>query len=337
MKTHFKSTEIAHVWANQSAPMGRSPGAMSFNGECLLSYSTVIARIINYKGKRAFVFDTYGFSVSTSKHQGRARCAVPSDAQKFFVNCGQRGQSLNFTPAELRDYYLAKFNRELPVEKLAHKNAANLSAKYSWLEKAIEVCKFFGLACVALENKAAKIKPQVELAWQQIAEREAKLKASRELREQTRKAKITASAIAAWNKIESGQLKISEVSSYKMKLALPDDLLAKFESAQVKFEAEKIQRWQAGESVHLDYSLPAMVRRESDELVTSKGARVPISEAEKAFRFASIRKAGWHKNGERLQVGNYELDAVNESGIVAGCHRISWDEINRFAKSENWI
>lgn len=70
---------------------------------------------------------------------------------------------------------------------------------------------------------------------------------------------------------------------------------------------------------------------------TSRGAKVPLAEAEKAFRFAvAMRARGWHRNGEQFKVGDYQLDAVNEQGVIAGCHRIAWDEIERFAKTQGW-
>jgi hypothetical protein len=80
-----------------------------------------------------------------------------------------------------------------------------------------------------------------------------------------------------------------------------------------------------------------MLRAEGLELVTTKGARVPLADAERTFRFASaLRSRGWHRNGENHTVGGYQLDAVNDAGIVAGCHRIAWPEIERFAKAMAW-
>ena len=71
--------------------------------------------------------------------------------------------------------------------------------------------------------------------------------------------------------------------------------------------------------------------------MTSHGARVPIEAAERTYKFAvAKRAAGWHRNGEQHEIGMYNLDAVNEQGIVAGCHRISWDEIERFAATQGW-
>lgn len=124
-------------------------------------------------------------------------------------------------------------------------------------------------------------------------------------------------------------------------------LAAERERKLAKQKAERLEReaaatvaqWLAGESVRVPWSLPKVyLRKENEELVTSKGARVPLPEAERAFRFATVqRKRGWHRNGDQFAVGNYHLDAVNEFGVIAGCHRIPWDEIERFATLQDWI
>jgi hypothetical protein len=83
--------------------------------------------------------------------------------------------------------------------------------------------------------------------------------------------------------------------------------------------------------------MPAMLRAINGDMETSKGARVPIGEAERAYKFAlRVRAAGWQRNGEQFKVGMYDLDRVNEQGVIAGCHRIAWDEILRFADSMGW-
>ena len=75
---------------------------------------------------------------------------------------------------------------------------------------------------------------------------------------------------------------------------------------------------------------PTVFRIEGEELVSSRGARVPIAEAKTALRFVlSRRVAGWHRNGSTCPVGHYQLDAINPEGVVAGCHRITWEEIER--------
>lgn len=82
---------------------------------------------------------------------------------------------------------------------------------------------------------------------------------------------------------------------------------------------------------------PVHLRLRGECVQTTKGASVPVAEAERCFRFAVARREkGWHRNGEQFAVGQFQLDAVNAEGIVAGCHRIGWAEIERFAAVMGW-
>jgi len=90
---------------------------------------------------------------------------------------------------------------------------------------------------------------------------------------------------------------------------------------QAKFEAdclEKIQQWLNGAAVSIPHQIQKVYLREAllvrdgenNETVmeTSRGARVPISEAQRAFRFCmAMRSRGWHRNGEQFKVGDYHL------------------------------
>lgn len=103
-----------------------------------------------------------------------------------------------------------------------------------------------------------------------------------------------------------------------------------------------IREWQDGHMVHIPGGIEKVFLRKdpinADTLETSKGARVPLSEAHLTLKFIlKMREKGWHRNGDSHKVGPYQLDAVNESGIVVGCHRILWEEIERFYKVQGWI
>lgn len=97
------------------------------------------------------------------------------------------------------------------------------------------------------------------------------------------------------------------------------------------------EAWKRGERTTEGYYFsanlfPVAFRIECGELVSSKGARVPLEAARIALRFVlKHRQSGWHRNGSACEVGMYQLDAVNAQGIVAGCHRITWDEVERIA------
>lgn len=154
---------------------------------------------------------------------------------------------------------------------------------------------------------------------------------------------------------------------FKTRFAMPenwDELQAKAKIGQAKERKAKAERlakqeaeaqetigkWLAGESVTIPHFIGKVYLRtkyagqdsqgigSSFVMETSKGARVPMSEAQKTFRFVTLMRArGWHRNGDQFKIGDYQLDAVNDQGVVAGCHRIAWDEIERFAKAQGWI
>ena len=102
--------------------------------------------------------------------------------------------------------------------------------------------------------------------------------------------------------------------------------------------AEKITKWIAGEQVYFPGGLAKIyLRRVGDEMQTSRDVHVPIAEARAAFIFArSKRETGWRRNGEKFAIGGYQLDSVTADGVVAGCHRIGWEEIERFATQQGW-
>jgi hypothetical protein len=134
---------------------------------------------------------------------------------------------------------------------------------------------------------------------------------------------------------------------------------AKIDAAKIKRQKreeaaaqESIQKWLAGESITIPYTISRVYLRakhsacesingnEPDAMVmqTSKGAVVPLADAERAFKFCmKMREKGWHRNGETFKVGHYQLDAVNSDGVIAGCHRITWQTIEEFAKQQGWI
>lgn len=71
------------------------------------------------------------------------------------------------------------------------------------------------------------------------------------------------------------------------------------------------------------------------ELITSWGARVPLADAIRVFRFAKLcRESGkaWHANGKRVYCGHYQIDKImTDGGFRAGCHLIHWQEIESAA------
>ena len=243
VKETFKSSEIAHVWANESAPYGRvSGGNMSFDGDRFNSYGTTIARIIHYKGKRAYVLDTATLSVTTSRHQNNVRRAISGAEKVFHVHCGRRGQSLEFTPQTLHDYYLAEFKDVGTPSKFAFKRAQAIDHRYHWLSVAREVCGYFGLNPNRIDKMLADFMPQVRTAQTLLGEREQKLEAAQAKRAVLRKQKDERHALSLFEQLKNGTLGNTYLPEGFVRIHLPSSLAVEFDRLIANRDREKDNR-----------------------------------------------------------------------------------------------
>lgn len=131
------------------------------------------------------------------------------------------------------------------------------------------------------------------------------------------------------------------------------------------FEREAFERWLAGENETLPrrfwtdpqgspYLRAVAVRRDEAGAIvggrveSSMGADVPLTRAVEVFRFLKLARQRaqregiglddtvliWRRNGERVPVGVFEVEAVYGDGsFKAGCHSISWRQVERLAKA----
>ena len=78
-----------------------------------------------------------------------------------------------------------------------------------------------------------------------------------------------------------------------------------------------------------------MLRIDGNEVLTSRGARFPVSHAKRALAFVrKIREScqAYVRNGRTVHLGHYSIDRIEPDGTVrAGCHVVSWQEIERLA------
>lgn len=100
--------------------------------------------------------------------------------------------------------------------------------------------------------------------------------------------------------------------------------------------ADKVERWLNGEQVWLPRSLDTIyLRVEGNEVVSSMGARFPVSHARRGLALVKAVKASgqeWVTNGHTLHLGPYKVDRIDSDGNVkAGCHFVQWAQIERIA------
>ncbi len=83
------------------------------------------------------------------------------------------------------------------------------------------------------------------------------------------------------------------------------------------------------------YDLPIRLRIKGEELQTSRGAILPLAHAVKAFRtIKRLHDKGqaYQRNGHTIHLGHFAIDAVDGQGnVTAGCHNVTWEEIERVA------
>jgi hypothetical protein len=100
-------------------------------------------------------------------------------------------------------------------------------------------------------------------------------------------------------------------------------------------QQELIVEWRAGQHSGCLYDVPAMLRIIGDDVQTSRGARFPIAHAKRGLAFVrKVRESGqaYVRNGHTIHLGPYAIDRIEPDGTVkAGCHVVSWEEIERIA------
>lgn len=297
----MKNSELAHLWAHQTRPNQRADASnLSFDGFVLKSYSTAIGELVQTKDGILAVLNATIYSVSTSRHQHYARQAV-SHLPSVEVYGVRQGES-----------------------EVVPKDAKGRADK-RWIREQIKTS--LSKAAERMEKAGRARNPDTSRYLESQADY---LVRNAETLAQRFKVRMP--------KVELGDLVARAEAIQKQEAARRKRLEAKL----LKENAKKIEAWRNGEpGACLPYNIgKVFLRRRNPGLPesmveTSKGAVIPWDDAVRLFRFAlARRKKGWRRNGETFAVGPYQLDAVNKSGIVAGCHRIGFDEMERLAKKE---
>jgi hypothetical protein len=294
MRTVHPTSEIPHLWIHQTQTEAKNPGHnLYFTGTTIYSYGShfPMADIVERKGKRAVMFTTRTYSVTTAKHLSQTKRAVPAGMQVFEVSdifarkVDEHKKNLEGYRRRINEFALKSLRARTTFNKeWKHKEALALAAEAS-LYAVFFNLRFKPPTVPALDSK---------LLWDMKAKEDAKRKAQ------------------------------NEAARERRRLADEENL------------KQFIERFRNGETVYGGgYGAPTMLRLEGEEVVTSRGARVPASHAKRAIKFVrTVMESGqeWQRNGHTFHIGPYSLDKVTATGTVhAGCHVIEWAEIERLA------
>ena len=134
------------------------------------------------------------------------------------------------------------------------------------------------------------------------------------------------------NKIDQNTIERFEINRRRQERRLT---LAK----QRKVEELKT-KWLRDETPHFPYGYSGgtLLRVHNNECIeTSLGIRLEFDEALRVYRIIKALRARqkWEDNAS-YPIAGYAVNRVTPEGVIAGCHRVSWAEIERIAEELKW-
>jgi hypothetical protein len=299
----FDTGEIPHLWAHRTQDEARNrQGNLYFTGDTIYSYGShfpVARHVTNEAGERAVLITTSTYSVTTSSHCSAVRSAIPSGIRVFHVPnvCHGRYGGSELT-ADDHASNLTDYAERIEKNVVTSARARSSYAK-AWNNQHAVHLRDQAFAYCAFFGLPVPNIPEVP--------------------------GLDSDALTAIRKREA-------------KRAAEKAEQTKRERAEALIrQQELITKWRAGQYSGCLYDVPAMLRIDGDEVVTSRGARFPITHAKRALAFVrKIRESGqaYVRNGHTIHLGPYALDRIEPDGTVkAGCHVVFWEEIERIASA----
>lgn len=297
----FKTGEVSHLWAHRTQEDARNgQDNLYFTGDTIYSYGghfPIARHAVNGAGERAILFTTATYSVTTSGHCSAVRSAIPSGTSVFHVRnvCRGTNQRGDLTADDHRSN-LADYASRIDKDIVTSARARSSYTKEWNHQHAVRLRDEAFAYCAFFDLPAPVIPavPQLDSeALTAIRKREAQR--AREKAEQTKRERADATTR----------------------------------------QQELITKWRAGLYSGSLYDVPVMLRIDGDEVETSRGARFPILHAKRGLRVVrKVRESGhaYIRNGHTVYLGPYAIDRIEPDGTVkAGCHVVSWEEIERIA------
>jgi hypothetical protein len=321
MKKVFRhSAEVAHIWAQQNQPEGRTPtGHCFFENKFIWSYGKhycLGAILTNKKGEKIALLNEDSSSPTTNGQRGDVRSAV-SHYRKLYTT-----HSILYLLFSYRYAPVADFKAALIRDVATYTTRALISAAKSasnrrkpsliesdingglWVfNQGVDLLAFYGLKP---DKKTVKLAALIQGNHAQVIAQNSAM-------------------VAREKKAREKAAKIEKAEKEKLALAM-------------------LNQWRNNE--FLDYKeqyafrcLPFTALRvmaDGENVETSKGAYFPVSHALKAFphiRECKEQSQGVKANNHAMKLGSYHIDEVFANGDVkAGCHFVTWAEIELIAR-----
>lgn len=296
----MNNAELLHRWANQVKPHGKS-GNVFYEGPILYSYGHhfPLAVLTGKKapgGREIVLVNSRKYSVTTGSHKSQARHAS-SHMHHIYVP----------RPTEIHPANLEYLNEETETACEAIKGIRSYVDRHeAGARHCVEQAKLYRRLFLGGRGHVVPLPKDFAALLVKAREREARYNAAQAVINERRRAAF------------EEQRKLNALAA-----------------------VEKIAAWRAGENVSLSWGLPCMLRLKGDDTVeTSLRAEIPLDHAKRVYRLilgVMAKGEDWETNGHTIPVGVYKIDRISKNGeLRAGCHTITFEEIDRFAAERGW-
>lgn len=324
MKKIVNSSQVAHLWANQSQEEASSgKRSFYFEGPTIYSYGRhfpIASHVVNSKGDKGVVFTRETRSVTTAKHVTTTRRALRGlSLPVFSVASVSPGATTAGDLAKLAKLEAEAYKASLPARLLRMRRARSTWAKDYEKERlstdaeAVNIfAKFAGYR--------GRVFPPADLESATVAA----LGAAK--RETARQKVARAKAELARKQWEAGAAERLRVDLSEWEL----------EAGEWRAGARNSLRYYPGEGEGR-----TLLRLSGETIQTSRGAEVSAEEGRRLWALIlRVRESGhpWEASALELRFGGFPLRGISAAGDLSiGCHSLPWAELERFALSVGWL
>lgn len=305
----MKNQQLAHIWA-QNEKHDVKGNNMFIKNAIIYSYGEhfpMAKWIENKNGDFAALVTSDKCSVSTSKHQSYVNRAIATDTTVFHVPLEGTSSTLTYDWRKLIPTFINHYKTQLKKQR-----DVVLSANK---RKDVELTAYDHLHTEANN-------------FNEFVGRKATYKYDF----------VLAAHVNQW-RIE--QQRKEEQRNTPEAVAKREQAAAKRMQLKIAKQQIAIEEWKNGTSLsHLSdsYNLPIYLRVHNNRIETSRGAEFPIEHAIKAFPIINKARAAnvplnFRELDKKPHLGHFTIDYVEANGdVIAGCHKVAFEEIERIAK-----
>jgi len=295
----MNNSQVAHCWANQTKAKGRGSNFF-FEGKSIYSYGGhfEVARLVeNEKGKTISLHTTTEYSVTTQRHKSEASWACHNLHDRFYVPSFPLRRDILPERSWFKEVFAYYRNEAVESYRKAKRARVYTDMHLRDAEEAIANARLLK-SHFPKATKGLRIRSVDDGEIARI-EAKAKAQAKRDRKERARRDKEE------------------------------KERIEREEEEWLNHERDRISYSMRYDTIHRRYLLRKHATK--DRVQTSHGAHVTMREGE-AFYKVIDRYRDRPTECPRANVNGFRLTRLQESGAVIGCHTLSWEVMDDFAK-----